>query len=545
MVNLQDLPTELLQHILSFVAGYDDRNDYWMPKAQSCDPAEDLEEDDEYVDDDGIDDLCEICLVSRKFRELAQPLVFRNFMDDGLAGGLNQTIRFTKAIHERPDLGEHVQKISIVPLTFGPMNLSGITDEHIKFYKGILKDLQLGDMEKTWIGAMEHDELSVIIALLVNKTPNLRQLHMTACQNYVKPFPYLFSRDPSFLSKLTSVCIEADEEHLGYNLKYYQELLALPKLELASLEYGTLLDESFPSSWTPGTLSANDFFFRLCHFDAGAIKRFMQACKSLKSFTYNNFDLIPQQRRIVGPAPPEFNAAQATEAALLHKETLELFHVQFATKYEDIEEDNSTCVKFGSFGDFSVLKTIVVPHDYLPAHPQLPATLENLYIANCNASIWEIAQNIATDCKKGLYPQLTEVRVSALDLTAPIKLPGQQIPEGKTPEQCFLALQEMFKGTKVEFHISPYKLPNLDEYDDYDGYDDDEDFFDDGDLFMHNREDGFPEYAAAEFPAVNGHGHPLLDMLMQRALQDPDFAHPLLPRVEETDDSWETDDDDM
>ncbi|KAJ5124103.1 uncharacterized protein N7515_007928 [Penicillium bovifimosum] len=192
----------------------------------------------------------------------------------------------------------------------------------------------------------------------------------------------------------------------------------------------------------------------------------MRACKSLKSFRYTPH----------GPfgCLPGFNAAQVTEEALQHKDTLEYFHVEianekFAHEIGSFEEYNSTLVKYGSFADFSVLKHLTVSHAYLAAHPQFPATLQALHIEECKSSFREMAQNIATDCKKGLYPHLTDLDVSAPDVTAASKFPGQRIPDGQTAEQCLLSLRDMFKGTKVAFYIRRCI------YGYEDGYEDEED----------------------------------------------------------------------
>ncbi|KAJ5124101.1 uncharacterized protein N7515_007926 [Penicillium bovifimosum] len=448
MVNVQDLPLELLQDILSFI-----RNTY------------DLHEMD---DGDGTDDLYNICLVSQKFRELAQPLLFRKFPDEEMDGDRcdrDKTICFTKAIYERPELGEHVRHIRIAPL---PVKLKllypnmCIEQRHIKFYEGVIKDLQLGDMEKDWIRAMNSNHLCLFIALLVNKTPNFRSLYMPVGESTFEPFPYFFRRDPSFLSNLTTVSIEPVDAEIGYDIKHHRELLSLPKLREVFICHDVLLDMSFPSIWTPGTLLADTVVFIACHLEAGALGKFMRACKSLKTFAYSRSAGVPFRCRDI--CAPEFNAAQATEEALRHKDTLETFNVEFATyryahEIENIEEYNSTLVKYGSFADFSVLKVLDVSHAYLPAHPQLPASLIKLYISHCYSPVREMAQNIATDCKKGLYPHLTYMAVSELQLAAPIKIRGQRDLEYDTPEKCVLSHQDIFEGTNVKFAILSCRLP--------------------------------------------------------------------------------------
>lgn len=126
-----------------------------------------------------------------------------------------------------------------------------------------------------------------------------------------------------------------------------------------------------------------------------------------------------------------------------------------------------------------------------------------------------------------------------MDVTLPIKLPGQRVPQGKTPYECFLELQGFFKGTKVDFQICPYEMPDFDEEDSdvEDGFDD----LDDDDGYIAG---GFPGSGRGPVPGLDEMPG-LFDMIMQRALQDPDFAH-LRPRAEGatghvSDHSWETD----
>ena len=261
--------------------------------------------------------------------------------------------------------------------------------------------------------------------------------------------------------------------------------------------------------------------FHLCHVDADAIQKFTKACKALKSFVYQNFTLNPEEARGPSPgAPAEFTATQLHEALLLHKDTLETFHLEFSRdpwEIENVQEYLNTRVKIGSFGDFRALQTITIPHALLPQHPQFPSSLKKLRITDCNSSIRNMVQNIAKDCKAGLYPSFTDFKVLAIDITAPIKFPGQRVPLGKSPEQCFRGLQDLFKKTIVDFQISPYKLPDLPDLDEFDDLGlDDEDF----------DEDDFEFQLPPRLGGSNGPmPQALLDMLMQRAMQDPDFAH--------------------
>ncbi|KGO75324.1 hypothetical protein PITC_001780 [Penicillium italicum] len=541
MVHIQGLPLELVHLIFSFLVPTEDDLDQLSGDQITKGKDGSMKEinDDEYDDDvlDGIETLRNVCLVSRKFREVAQPLLFRELFDDGLAGDLSPTIPFTRTVYRRPDLGNHLHQITILPLPFHPSGSDSLSPEDSEFFKGIIKDLHLANVEETWISALEKSDLSIFTALLANKAPNLRGLHVPVRQFSIQPFIQLLSHNPQFLSNLESIWIESDDELSGFDIASYEKFVNLPKVTLSTFEYGDLFDESFPSTWLPGTLETQELAFHHCHIDAGAIKKLMQACKKLKTFTYNNFSLDPNDRRIMRAGTvPEFNAKQAQEAALLHKDTLELFHLEYSMELpdvDDIEQLVSSHVKVGSFRDFSALETILIPHASLPPHPQFPSSVETLHITDCNSSIREMAQNIATDCKEGLYPKLTNLKVFAIDITQPIKLPGQRVPEGKTPEQCFLALKEMFQGTKVNFQILPYELPDFDDYGDLDDFDEDlgyeEDF----------EEAGF-EGADPDMGSIPPR---ILDLLMQRAMMDPEFAQ-LHADEDSDDDSWETEDSD-
>ncbi|KAF4771815.1 hypothetical protein N7455_008070 [Penicillium solitum] len=552
MARIESLPIELVHLVVSFLVQPEDDLDLLSEgqttKAKDKDGHAKKLDDDEYDDDededdeyDAIETLRNVCLVSRQFREVAQPLLFRELYDDGMEGDLTPIIPFTKTIYRRPDLGKHVHQITILPLSFHPGGPDSLAAEDSEFFKGIIKDLQLADEEETWISAMNKYDISIFIALLANKAPNLRGLHLPVRKFSIQPFIQLFHRNPEFLSNLEYFWIESDDELSGFDIASYEKFLTLPKVTFSTFEYGDLFDTSFPSTWLPGTLETQQLAFHHCHIDAAALKKLMQACKKLKTFTYNNFSLDPNDRRITRTGTvPEFNVKEAQEAALLHKDTLELFHLEYSmeiTDVDDIEQLVSSHVKVGSFRDFSVLETIIIPHVSLPPHPEFSSSVETLHITDCNSSIWELTRNIATDCKKGLYPKLTNVKVFAIDITQPIKLPGQRVPEGKTPEQCFLALKEMFKGTNVNFQILAYKLPDFDDYGDLDDYDEDLGYEED---FIEPGFEGFPPGTDPDMGSIPPR---ILDLLMQRAMMDPEFAH-LRADEDSDDDSWETEDSD-
>lgn len=461
--------------------------------------------------------LFQLCLVSRTFREIAQPQLFHTFSDDNLVhGDLRKTISFAKTIYRRPELGEYVKDIAFLQVPIHPKPKRLPADD-AKLCKRAIKALELGDQEeKRWISFMRSYDFAVLIALVVLKTPNIRGFSMAGDIDVAGRFKPLFARDPSFLSQLISLHIKSPPS--GFKLKDYDDFITRPSLKHLTLEHCELDEASFPSNWTPGSLAAETLMFRSSRIDGGAIRKLMQACKKLTMFGYQNFDLwswfIPDENPVTAN---HFTAVQVTEAALLHNDTLKHFHVEFARSRSDLEDIQgylSSRVKFGSFREFSALENIMVSHAYIPVHPELPCSLKQLTITDCNSSIQSLAQNIAKDAGKGLHPKLRGIRVLTKDVRDPIKLPGGRIPANKTPADVFLELQDLFIGTNVLFNICPYVVEDMlvDDEDSDLGYDDE---FPPGLL---EAISGPPEVMDQMPPE-------LLRMLMQEAMRDPDFAH--------------------
>ncbi|KAL5337498.1 hypothetical protein BJX70DRAFT_369520 [Aspergillus crustosus] len=516
MVHLQLLPTELLDRIFSFIAEHD-----------TLDRGE---------DDTSSQELYNLCLVSQKFRDLAQPLLFRNYDDAEFLDPVAQLISFTKAIILRPELGQYVRTASIDIIEVFP---EFPTD--LDLLRRAVRELQLAeDAANTWVKALELFDPCALLTLLLVKTPNLRALRISQLPRLHDSLGLVRKQDPSFLSNLDQLWITCDDdETVGYDIGAYHELLGSPKMLAPTFEVGDLVGGRFPASWKQGSLAAQELAFNHCHIDAAAIQKLLQACKRIKSFTYQNFEVDPLGFRHGSIFnTDEFTAEEIHAALLPHKDTLEHFHLEYArdpmaiSSPQAYQEFCVSCAKIPSFEDFPLLETIFIQHSLLPPHPRFSPHLQRLDITDCNSSIRELIAHIAKDFKAGLYPRLTEIKVLASDITKPIKLPGQIVPHGQTPEQCFLSLQKHFKGTQVDFQILPYEMSDLDAGSLY-GDDDDPE------LHLH---DGPFEFQGLGQGAPNRQD--LLAQLMMMAANDPDLG-PLLRGEDdgggESDRSWETD----
>ncbi|OOQ90073.1 hypothetical protein PEBR_05018 [Penicillium brasilianum] len=547
MVKRQDLPPELLRRIIFFIAPTK-RSNLGRRLGGNYQEANDHDLDDDYAWDEGqgrvfgppYDDLQRLCLTSHLFRDLAQPFLFHSFKNSDLDGGLGQTVSFIRALYLRPDLGQHVRYIDMMFPVGEQFEL--VNTEDFALFEVAIKDLRLGENEGNWLSGLKVLDLTVLTALVVNKTPHLREMSLVAGELSVNPICHLLDHSPSLLSELETISIEGAET-VDFDLAPYHKLFTLPKLKEVRLEFANISGEILPATWAPGTITAEKFEFNCCHIDVAGVRKFMQACKRLTSFIYRDFREDSHVDMPMLSRKPEFNALQLYEAILPHKESLEDLELSFAYDPWDLmnlEERLARRGKLGSFRDFANLEAVSIAHALLPAHPEFPPSLKILHVGDCESSIRDMVGNIAVDFQKGLYPNLTEFGVFSTDITEPIKLPGQIIPAGQTPEECFTSLRDLFKGTKVDFQIildnleqDSEDLDLADDYDDYEGYEDNDHEFDEIVLEEMLRGGLGPR------PGIGPPDVTIFDALA-RALGEP----PALDGDGASDNSWETDEDD-
>lgn len=106
-----------MKHILSFIADPEDEILRDIPEKanrsakgkrdNANEPAGPNEYDDDDTDED--ENLRNSCLVSRLFRDLSQPLLFRYFDYAFFADDFGKILSFARAIYRRPEPGRHVQ----------------------------------------------------------------------------------------------------------------------------------------------------------------------------------------------------------------------------------------------------------------------------------------------------------------------------------------------------------------------------------------------------------------------------------------------------
>jgi hypothetical protein len=462
--------------------------------------------------------------------------------------GLVQThiqllMRFAIALCLNTELGTHVRYVEIDSFAKpGPRDTSVLGLDFHRVLGAALDELPLQTEERqSWRYALRQCDLSIPMALIAMKAPNLRVVRFNHGHGILERLSTLRESCPSLLSRLEQLHITlSDHSYTGYDIPKYTPLLTLPSLREFSFEDANLYGKDCPSTWKPGTLKTQEIDFAHCHCDASGVEKLVKACKKVTGFTFQTLASHDDSYNGRGRGPHEPNAAEIHAALLPHKETLSFLQLDFwrkATLLVSIEGYQRFCssrVKLPSLRDFPVLEFVEIQHALLPEAPQFSPALKRLHITDCNSSIRDMVANLAADCKSGRYPNFTHFRVSSLDITRPIKLPGQLIPQGQTPEQCFRSLRAVFEGTSVDFQILPHSVGMMDDGDVYTSEDNSDSEYDhDGDL-----EDDFPH----PFDGGNGPDIPALMMMMQQAMQNPALAASLLAHDGGSDHSWETED---
>ncbi|BCR99640.1 uncharacterized protein AKAW2_41323S [Aspergillus luchuensis] len=522
MVHIQDLPRELLLQIFSSVAHSNPSNpqdqttkspdesaetksqqppaDRLFPRSPWVAEDEDDETDETDEEDPGnngkgvsaqtqeIIDLYNLCRVCHLFRGLAQPLLFEHVDLSGFPGDLRNLVSITRAVLRRPSLGEHIRSLSVLPdhnhhvFHKSPQPL---TANDRKLFTSSIRDLRLDkEDERDWMTVLKEEEFdySLMVVLLILKAPNLRMLTLAGGYFAMKPLEQAWKRHPAILSKLEDLWFEGDDLLKGYPLAIYEEMISRLQLRSIDIEEAHLSDDLFPACWTPQSLTMSRIGLHLCHIDAPSVTKLLRACRTVTSFTYDNFTTDPEDqphnlRPVREPTAPELSAA-----LLPHKDTLEGLTMTWNREpweRENIQDYVARQAKIGPLGDFSVLRRLTVQQAFLPPQPQFPPTLEKLIVEDCNISVRGLAEQLAQERRQGRLPALKSVKMLAVDITDPVKLPGQQIPFGQTPEQCCTSIKDMFKDTSVDFDILPYPdCPqniagdsDLDDYSDDDPYD--------------------------------------------------------------------------
>ncbi|KAJ5082366.1 hypothetical protein N7532_011409 [Penicillium argentinense] len=455
MAHIQTLPPEILGRILALAAAPTD------PKVLISDPSSSVP---------SRTTLLNLCPVSGYFRNLAQPLLFRDFVLQVDARRIDafggcKLVEFTATIYRYPHLSNHVRSIIFRPFASNLFDANWPLERH-SVANNLLLHQMIDGIGADWnLDNTSQSDYPKIAALLAYGCPHLQQLALPMGGVWREPFLTLLDRDPSFLSGLRAFCVETEEMEYGecYNILPYYKFLSLPNLSYARFTKGFLINSSFPAACPAELPALNELHFRLCKLDRGALDRIMKACKGLKSFTYNKFSLVPfahglERHRL--RRSKKFHATHAvTLANDLHRETLEHLDLQFPPQdiVNALETGTSFRLYHRAFADFSRLRSITIQQAFLPAEITFPPSLESFHITCCKSSVESYVVGASEGSKRGMLPNMKLFKVSALDVDRLVSDPAI-----RGIGAVVLFFRQIFEGTHVVFRMDQHPSKSWD-----------------------------------------------------------------------------------
>lgn len=366
--------------------------------------------------------LLSLSLVSPSFRSVAQVLLFRSFQEYSI--NLDNTVSFARALCTNPPLRENVKELVFLPFFQNKNGVNEFSSSNHNFFKNVIDRHGLSDLQ--WIPKLHQREVDFFAAFVAIQTPQVTKLSLKG-DSSLAPLVQASKRVHPFLPNLGEVTVLGNWNLAGFDIGVNSGIYSLfSKLNVVSFKYGSLLGLGETFNYEAGTLDTEHIKFEMCHMTLRALHKVMRAHKKLSSFTYSNFDPILGMRPlrwITGVRTDRhFDAAEALEAVLIHKESLQTLHLTFGRDREDhmcsqggtalLRNYYSTQTKFGSFAPFNQLKTIIVTQSHLRVHPEFPGSIEKIEITDCIAPIEDLMSNIASDCTNGKYPALTAISIA-------------------------------------------------------------------------------------------------------------------------------------
>lgn len=323
--------------------------------------------------------LLTLCLTCHRFRDIAQPLIFKSVHGTYLEKG---------------------EKTSIVSLSH--------TFEHCPKLATAVKDLLIRipafvDPEEADHRAQRLSRLVRILRSTMVLLSNVESLHLQGGRLFTSSvlsdlrsensFYDRFVHDLSCLFRPRSLYINPTSESDDFvNLAEYSALFTHPALIKISIQ--SCAASCRVEDWKlrgiphlrPNTLNLIELNLLQCHIDHDSLGILLGACRVLKVFRYQAFD----RRDRCSAHRLTLGGSLAQSAALLpetfshalqvRKDTLESLNVDFRGSFETDDDSDLT---LGSLHDFERLKKISIESCRLDTFHHLPVLLEHITLTHC------------------------------------------------------------------------------------------------------------------------------------------------------------------
>jgi hypothetical protein len=401
---------------------------------------------------DSVQDQYNLCLVSKLFHNLCEPLLYRSIEYKGPRALQSLVSRLVN----RPDLARRVQYLSlkeIYPISNIP--LDPIDPADLSLYKAIIENATTDEsFRSSWIRDLEHGNKDALINILLLLVPNVKEMQWwTDIPLYMDLFRHE-TKTPTqtkMLSQLRELYVCSGGE-LDFGAAELQHFTALPSLTRFECEMA--VDRGpFEMSIEPGSLrSLSDIQLYQSMVSDEHLNTLIRGCKSLRRFA------IEFTEHLAEDTIQSFDLDTIGDSLQQHKYTLQSLKIDMEDLSEDPEFDTHFVKgRLCSLRDFTRLRHVELSQRALIGtgpHPRrlietLPANIETLVIRKADASIigmlWELNKKMSTE-----FPHLKHITV--VQETREIDIAASIDPEKMDTSEGSENLKGTLEANKVNFN---------------------------------------------------------------------------------------------
>ncbi|KAL3442327.1 hypothetical protein BJX65DRAFT_312906 [Aspergillus insuetus] len=408
------------------------------------------------------------CLLSAKFRAIAQPLLYREitFEQEDLPLSL---LLLCRTITTRPVIASHVRSLDIDTEQSSDLDATEFTERRelsrhdTRLLKCEAQKLNINNIELFDSVSWATDSI-ILPLLLISRFPNLREL--------------VINLDPAGLALLTSLAQSRNADntrqslaclgslrtlHLGCfrdlngngieieNITLLLSFLHLIKIQISN--YDSIPHDNIPCApidASPG-VPLGPLFVSTISLDRSSINTtdmgtLVNSCKELDSLYYRQCDSQAVQ------LSPE----QLYSRLLFQRDSLRVLQLS----YEDDSLGTGpspafTPPHFGSLLGLDHLESLTIDQIYLDAAPEFPPSLTRLAIQNCQTPIAGLLVYLANLASTGLFPHLKNVFLHSDNIYPGrmLDLPRRGATDVLFHEACRMLLK-IFDGTDVTLRLN-------------------------------------------------------------------------------------------
>lgn len=360
-------------------------------------------------------ELSSLCYVSRVFKQLAQPLLFRAFgtekqtsSSSSQINDFDRLILFARTVLTRLDLQDAVHQMTIraegVPMY--NFDSGSLTDTDILLADAI-RELRFGKQWKeTDIDNVFSGMIDPLLILLIANPRRLETLsvvfHHESMEGLLQVLepemstPETAAVAASYFSNIIWLDLTVvPGKGLGLKtIDLYQvlPLLCLPRLQHFGVNHCIGHSEDLSSGLPPGSVNASSISLRDSCFSQEVLTSIMGACKCIRSLTYTARTALFKYVHPGHMSPEEFMQAVDSQ-----KSNLTSLHVGFDELHVDI-----MTWEFDSLDSLKNLRHAQFEQGCLMEKAELPRSLETLVLDSCVWPVFDTVCFLAKESKTRL-----------------------------------------------------------------------------------------------------------------------------------------------